>query len=153
MLALVEEDHGHTLAMTVAKNLVLFLRRSGQQAQFSMALERQEREATHMRGLSAVVVEHLAEPLSVERLAELVGMGARSLSRWCERELGETPAKFVRRLRLEEARRLLEQTALPLKAIAAQTGIGDSSTLWRVFMRSFGISPARYRAGFAVRRA
>jgi transcriptional regulator GlxA family with amidase domain len=118
-----------------------------------MALERQEREAAHMRGVSAIVVEHLAEPLSVERLAQLAGIGARSLSRWCERELGETPAKLVRRLRLEEARRLLEQTALPLKAIAAQTGIGDSSTLWRVFIRSFGISPAQYRAGFAVRRS
>lgn len=153
MLALVEEDHGHTLAMTVAKNLVLFLRRSGQQAQFSMVLERQEREGTRMRGVSAVVLEHLAEPLSVERLAQLVGMGARTLSRWCERELGETPAELVRRVRLEEARRLLEQTALPLKAIAAQTGIGDGSTLWRMFVRGLGITPAQYRAGFAVRRS
>ena len=153
MLALVEEDHGHTMAMTVAKGLVLFLRRSGQQAQFSMMLERQGREATHMRGFSALVLEHLDERLSVERLAQLSGMGTRTLSRWCERELGERPAELVRRLRLEEARRLLEQTGLPLKAIAAQTGIGDSSTLWRVFMRSLGVTPAQYRAAFAVKQS
>jgi transcriptional regulator GlxA family with amidase domain len=153
MLALVEEDHGHTMAMTVAKGLVLFLRRSGQQAQFSMMLERQGREATHMRGFSALVLEHLDERLSVERLAQLSGMSTRTLSRWCERELGERPAELVRRLRLEEARRLLEQTGLPLKAIAAQTGIGDSSTLWRVFMRSLGVTPAQYRAGFAIKQS
>ena len=150
MLALVEEDHGHALAMSVAKCLLLFLRRSGTQAQFSQVLAQQEREPARLRDLSAFVLGHLDEDLSVERLAREAGMSARTLSRWCERELGESPAALVRRLRLEESQRLLEQTSLPLKAIAARTLIGDASTLWRVFVRRLGVTPAEYRARFAA---
>ena len=150
MLALVEQDHGHGVAMSVAKNLVLFLRRSGRQAQFSQALQRQDREPGRLRDLPAFILEHLDESLSTERLALRVGMSARSLTRWCERELGESPAALVRRLRLEEAQRLLEQTSLPLKAIAARTHIGDSATLWRIFVRHLGVTPAEYRARFAM---
>ena len=150
MLALVEADHGHAVAMAVAKNLVLFLRRSGHQAQFSQTLKRQEREPAQLRDLTAFVLEHLNEPLPVGELAATVGMSVRSLARWCKRELGLSPAALVRRLRLEEAQRLLEQTALPLKDIAARTHIGDASTLWRVFTRELGITPAEYRARFAA---
>lgn len=71
--------------------------------------------------------------------------------RWCRRELGESPAALVRRLRIEEAQRLLEQTSLPLKDIAARAHLGDSSTLWRIFTRCLGITPADYRARFATR--
>jgi transcriptional regulator GlxA family with amidase domain len=148
MLAMVEEDHGHAVAISVAKALVLFLRRSGGQAQFSHILKRQEQETTRLRELPALILEHLDRPLSVEQLAAQLGMSSRSLSRWCERELGESPAALVRRMRLEEARRLLEQTSLPLKDIASRTLIGDSSTLWRVFTRHLGVTPARYRARF-----
>jgi transcriptional regulator GlxA family with amidase domain len=151
MLAMVEEDHGHAVAISVAKALVLFLRRSGGQAQFSHMLKRQERETTRLRELPTLILEHLDRPLSVEQLAAGVGMSPRSLSRWCERELGESPAALVRRVRLEEAQRLLEQTSLPLKDIAARTLIGDSSTLWRVFTRHLGVTPADYRARFTSR--
>lgn len=148
MLAVVEQDHGHAVAMTVAKNLLLFLRRSGRQAQFSELLKRQEREPARLRDLSPFILEHLDETLSVDRLADELGMSPRTLTRWCERELGESPAALVRRLRLEEARRLLEQTPLPLRDIATRTRIGDSSTLWRVFTRHLGVTPAEYRARF-----
>src|SRR5439155_4659179 len=74
MLALVEEDHGHAVAMAVAKALVLFLRRSGRQAQFSQILKRQEAESARLRDLSAFIFEHLNQPLSLERLARNVGM-------------------------------------------------------------------------------
>lgn len=148
MLALVEEDHGHGVAMSVAKGLVLFLRRSGRQAQFSYVLKRQEREPARLRDLATFILERLDEPLSVERLAQEVGMSPRTLTRWCERELGDSPAALVRRLRLEEAQRLLEQTSLPLKAIASRVLIGDASTLWRVFTRHLGVTPAQYRARF-----
>jgi transcriptional regulator GlxA family with amidase domain len=151
MLALVEADMGHALAMTVAKGLLLFLRRSGQQAQFSAMLERQEREAAPLRDLSALILEHLDGDLSVDWLAGETGMSSRTLSRYCEKELGETPAALVRRLRLEEAQRLLEQTDLPLRAVATRTGIGDASTLWRLFQRRLGITPAEYRSRFAAR--
>lgn len=149
MLALVEDDYGHDVAMSVAKNLVLFLRRSGGQAQFSQALKRQDREPARLRDLMPFVVEHLDEPLSVERLGQEVRMSPRTLTRWCEREFGATPATLVRRARLEEVQRLLEQTALPLKSISSRAGIGDASTLWRVFTRHFGVTPNEYRARFA----
>jgi transcriptional regulator GlxA family with amidase domain len=149
-LALVEEDHGHALAMNVAKRMVLFLRRSGHQAQFSSALRRQEREPPRLRDVSAFVLEHLDEPLPVERVAAEVGMSPRTLSRWCREHLGESPAELVRRLRLGEARRLLEETTLPLKDVTARTGLGDQSTLWRAFMHDLGVTPSEYRQRFAA---
>ena len=150
MLALVEEDHGHRVAMAVAKRLVLFLRRSGSQAQFSPALQRQEKEPPRMRDIAAFVLDHIDQALPVERIAASVGMSPRSLSRWCREQLGESPAELVRRLRVDEARRLLEETSLPLKDITARTGLGDASTLWRVFTQRLGITPAAYRQRFAA---
>ena len=149
-LSMVEEDHGHRVAMAVARRLVLFLRRSGNQAQFSSALRRQEKEPPKLRDISTFVLEHLDEPLLVERIARRVGMSPRTLSRWCREHLGESPAELVRRLRLEEARRLLEETSLPLKDITARTGLGDASTMWRAFTRRLGVTPAAYRQRFAA---
>jgi transcriptional regulator GlxA family with amidase domain len=150
-LALVETDHGHAVAMGVAKELLLFLRRSGSQAQFSAMLQRQEREPPKLRDISAFVLEHVDHELSVEQLAEGLGTSTRSLTRWCNRELQESPAALVRRLRLEEAKRLLETTDVPLKAISARTGLGDASTLWRAFTQHMGVTPAEYRERFATR--
>ena len=149
-LSLVEEDHGHRVAMAVARRLVLFLRRSGNQAQFSSALRRQEKEPPKLRDISTFVLDHLDEPLLVERIARRVAMSPRTLSRWCREHLGESPAELVRRLRLEEARRLLEETSLPLKDITARTGLGDASTMWRAFTRRLGVTPAAYRQRFAA---
>lgn len=150
MLALVEQDHGHDVSMLVAKNLVLFLRRTGKQAQFSQALKWQEREPARLRDLSAFILANLDRNLPVGRLAEEVAMSARSLTRWCESELQESPASLVRRIRFEEAQRLLEQTTLPLKTVAARTHIGDLSTLWRLFTSQLGVTPAEYRQRFAA---
>jgi len=149
-LALVESDHGHAVAMAVAKRLVLFLRRSGNQAQFSAALERQTKEPGRKREVVSFILEHIDEELAVERLARAVGMSPRSLTRWCGDTLGESPAELVRRLRVEEARRLLETTDLPLKEISTRTGLGDTSTLWRVFTQRLGVTPASYRERFAA---
>lgn len=148
-LALVEEEHGHGVAMQVAKRMVLFLRRSGHQAQFSAALRRQAQEPPRLRDISAFVVEHIHEPLPVERVAEGVGMSPRTLSRWCRTHLDESPASLVRRIRIEEARRLLEATPLPLKDVTARAGLGDVSTFWRAFTHDFGVTPAEYRQRFA----
>jgi transcriptional regulator GlxA family with amidase domain len=150
-LALVEEDHGHQLAMQVAKRMVLFLRRTGHQAQFDSALEPQERAAPQLQTISTFVHKHLDEALPVERIALKVGMSPRTLSRWCRRNLHESPAEFVRRLRLGEARRLLEKTTLPLKEVTARTGLGDQSTLWRTFMSDLGVTPAEYRQRFGAK--
>jgi len=148
-LALVEEDHGHAVAMAVAKRLVLFLRRSGHQAQFSAALQRQEKEPARLRDISTFVLEHLDQSLPVSRIATGVGMSPRTLSRWCREHLAESPAELVRRLRLDEARRLLAETPLPLKDITSRTGLGDLSTMWRAFTQHLGITPAAYRERFA----
>jgi transcriptional regulator GlxA family with amidase domain len=149
-LALLEEDHGHHVAMAVARRLVLFLRRSGHQAQFSAALRRQEKEPPRLRDVSTFVLEHIDQPLPVERIAAGTGMSPRTLSRWCRQHLRESPAELVRRLRLDEARRLLEETSLPLKDITARTGLGDASTLWRAFTSRLGVTPAAYRQRFAA---
>jgi transcriptional regulator GlxA family with amidase domain len=149
-LALVEKDHGHALAMRVAKRMVLFLRRSGHQAQFSSTLRPQERESPRLRDISTFVVKHIGERLPVERIAAQVGMSPRTLSRWCRKNLEESPAELVRRLRVAEARRLLEETTLPLKDVTERTGLGDQSTLWRAFMHDLGLTPAEYRHRFAA---
>ena len=149
-LALVEHHHGHAVAMAVAKNLVLFLRRSGNQAQFSEALKTQMLEQTSVRDVTRFVLEHLHEPLTVERIAHGVGTSARSLARHCRQELNEAPAALVRRLRLERACRLLEETRSPLKIVAQRAGLGDVTTLYRLFMRQFRVSPAAYRDRFST---
>ncbi len=148
-LALVEEDHGHRVAMAVAKRLVLFLRRSGKQAQFSSALQRQEREPPRLTDISTFVLEHLDQPLPVARLAAGIGMSSRTLSRWCRQHLDESPAEIVRRFRIDEAQRLLAETALPLKDITARTGLGDATTMWRAFTQQLGVTPAAYRQRFS----
>jgi transcriptional regulator GlxA family with amidase domain len=150
MLSMIEDDHGHHVAMAVARRLVLFLRRSGHQAQFSAALRRQEQAPPRLRDISTFVLDHIDEPLAVDRIARRVGMSPRTLTRWCREHLRESPAELVRRLRVDEARRLLEETSLPLKDITARTGLGDASTMWRVFTQRLGVTPAAYRQRFAV---
>jgi transcriptional regulator GlxA family with amidase domain len=150
-LALVEDDHGRPLAMAVAKQLLLFMRRSGHQAQFSRTLSSQEHEPSTLRGLASFVLEHLDQPLPVERLARQRGMSPRSLARHCREALGVSPAALVRQLRIERAKQLLEETDLSLEAVAARTGMGDVSTLWRSFTRQLGITPGEYRDRFTGR--
>jgi transcriptional regulator GlxA family with amidase domain len=150
-LALVEDDHGRPLAMAVAKQLLLFMRRSGHQAQFSRTLSSQEHEPSALRGLAGFVLEHLDQPLPVERLARQRGMSPRSLARHCREALGVSPAALVRQLRVERAKQLLEETDLSLEAVASRTGMGDVSTLWRSFTRQLGITPGEYRDRFTGR--
>jgi transcriptional regulator GlxA family with amidase domain len=149
-LALVEADHGHGVAMAVAKRMVLFLRRSGNQAQFSSTLQRQEKAPPKLRDISTFVLEHIDEALPVDRIAAGIGMSPRTLSRWCRAHFAESPAELVRRLRIDEARRLLEETSLPVKDITARTGFGDASTMWRAFTQRLGVTPAEYRQRFAA---
>ena len=78
-------------------------------------------------------------------------MSPRTLSRWCRDQLDESPAELVRQVRVDEARRLLEETDLPLKDITTRTGLGDTSTLWRAFTQCLGVTPAEYRQRFAAR--
>lgn len=148
-LAFVERDHGHHAAMQVAQRLVLFLRRAGNQAQFSAALQRQTSEPGPLAAFTGFVLEHIDGDLRVPHLAHALGMSPRTLSRWCRAELGESPAEAVRRLRVEEAARQLCSTELPLKTVAASSGLGDPSTLWRLFVTQYGVTPDEYRERFS----
>lgn len=150
-LEMVERDLGHTVALDVARFLVLFLRRSGNQRQYSAPLSGQISHRKGIRELHPFIVEHLADDLSVDRLARACHMSPRNLSRVFKSELGMTPATFVRSVRLDEARRLLEQTDLGIEHIARAVGSGDESTLRRWFMEHFGVPPGTYRARFQAK--
>jgi transcriptional regulator GlxA family with amidase domain len=149
-LAMVEEDLGHEVSLAVARFLVLFLRRSGNQRQFSTTLAGQSTERRSLRELQAYIVAHLNDDLSIERLATECSMSPRNFSRVFKNDLGMSPGSFVRAVRLDEARRLLENTDLSVSEIAARIASGDESTLRRWFVERFGISPIQYRERFAA---
>lgn len=143
-LALVEQDWGKTTAVAVAQELVVYRRRSARQAQVSRFLEAERRDDRFGR-LQLWVLDHLAEALSVERLAAQAAMSPRHFSRWFKAHAGLSPAAFVLKLRVEEACRRLDDGALPLKEIARQCGFADEQNLRRAFRRQLGVLPRQYR--------
>ncbi len=147
-LALVEEDHGRELALSIARHLVLFLRRPGNQSQFSATLAAQAPRRDALRDVQRFAVENLAADLSVDALARRAHMSARHFARSFRAETGITPARYVERLRLEAARRALEDAREPLGAIATACGFGTPETMRRVFLRALGVGPAEYRRRF-----
>ena len=151
-LAMVEEDQGRDVALAVARELVLFLRRPGGQAQFSAQLAVQFAEHEPLRDLQAHVLEHPADDLSVETLARRAGMSPRNFARVFTRQVGTTPARFVATARVETARRLLEESADPLETICSRSGLGTLESMRRAFLRIVGIPPGQYRARFNSRR-
>ncbi len=147
-LALVEEDQGREVALAVARELVLFLRRPGGQAQFSAQLAVQFAEHEPLRDLQAWIIDHPREDLSVESLARRVSMSPRNFSRVFTREVGATPARFVTSVRVETARRLLEETSEGLESVCAASGLGSTEALRRAFLQLVGVPPSRYRERF-----
>jgi transcriptional regulator GlxA family with amidase domain len=147
-LALVEEDLDRHAALTIARHLVLFLRRPGNQAQFSATLAAQEPLKEPLRDTRRYVVEHLASDLSVEALAEHAHMSPRHFARSFGAETGVTPARYVESVRLEAARRALEDTPEPVAAVAQACGFGTPETMRRAFLRTLGVGPAEYRRRF-----
>jgi transcriptional regulator GlxA family with amidase domain len=147
-LALVEEDLGREVALKVARELVMFLKRPGGQAQFSAHLAAQTAERSVIRDVQTWVLEHLDQPLSVDELASRAGMSTRNFSRQFKQDTDMTPAEFVESARIDSARRMLEETANPLKRIAAWSGFADQNGLRRAFMRRMGVSPTDYRSRF-----
>lgn len=148
-LALVEEDHGRALALEVARQLVVFLKRPGGQSQYSAMLEAQANEDGAFAELHDWIAGHLHEDLRVETLAARAGMSPRNFARVYARRMGTTPAKAVERLRVEAARRALEETAAPIEAVARRCGFGDEERLRRSFLRRLGVPPKQYRQRFS----
>ena len=147
-LALVEEDHGSRLALQVARNLVLYLRRPGGQSQFSAALSLQLTDRKPLRDLEAWVLDNLQKPLTVPLLAEQVAMSPRNFARVFAQEMKTTPAKFVERLRVEAARRRLEESHNSMETIADEFGFGHVNSMRNVFQRTLKTAPGQYRRHF-----
>lgn len=147
-LAMVEDDIGHAAAMAVARDLVMFLRRPGGQAQFSSVLASQQRNRD-FDALHGWIAGHLAEDLSVPALAVRVGMSERSFLRRYRASMGQTPARAVEKLRVEAARVLLATTRHAIKRIAKRCGFGSEETMRRSFLRQIGITPYAHRARFS----
>lgn len=149
-LALLEQDLGHQSAIAVARQLVMFIKRPGGQSQFSVPLASQASGAGRFAELHAWIAANLGADLRVENLAGYVNMSPRTFARAYTAETGRTPARTVELMRLEAARRALEETSLPLKRIANDAGYGEEQNLRRVFQRQLGVSPAQYRERFSA---
>ncbi|SJZ81262.1 Transcriptional regulator GlxA family, contains an amidase domain and an AraC-type DNA-binding HTH domain [Enhydrobacter aerosaccus] len=148
-LALVEQDLGRPLALDVARQLVVFFKRPGGQAQFSTTLSLQKAE-DRFGALNDWIGNHLSEDLSLTALARKAGMSERSFSRHYTAATGLSPARAVERLRLEAARRLLSDTRTPVKRVALRCGFGSEEIMRRSFLRVLGTTPSAYRAAFSL---
>ena len=148
VLALVEEDVGRRVALQVAQRMVFFLKRPGGQAQFSAQLSTQMAEREPLRDLQAWILDHPGLDLSVDALARRAAMSPRNFFRVFVREIGMTPGRFVERVRVEAARRLLEETTRGIPDVAAACGFGSPETMRIAFRRALGVNPQSYRSRF-----
>jgi transcriptional regulator GlxA family with amidase domain len=147
-LALVEEDLGRDEALAVARQLVVFLRRPGNQAQFSAQLQAQVAQRGPLRDLQQWIAEHPGEDLSVAALADRASLSPRHFARAFAAEVGMPPGRYVERVRLEAARRHLEDTAAGVEQAARACGYRTTEAMRRAFIGALGVSPAEYRRRF-----
>jgi transcriptional regulator GlxA family with amidase domain len=146
-LALVESDHGRAVALHVAQQLVMYLRRPGNQAQFSRHLAAELKDSPFAQ-LEIYVIENLSVDLRVPALAARTGLSERQFVRRFAAETGHTPAAWVRTLRLERARQYVEQGRIGLKEVARRCGYGDEQSLRRAFQQQLGVLPSDYASRF-----
>ena len=146
-LAMVEEDFGKDIAIRVARKLVFYLSRPGFQAQFGNLLPVYEEQNIAAK-IQSWLRDHLHESLEVGRIADMMHMSTRNFTRVFHRETGMPPAKFVEKLRVEAARRLLEDTDMPLERVAEQCGMGNLVSMRRIFLRHLLVTPSTYRRTF-----
>ena len=147
-LALVEADLGAEVALAVARNLVLFMRRPGGQTQFSAGLGVQAAATPKLRTLVAEITGDPAGDLSLPELARRSGMTERTFSRVFQKETGTTPAAFVEIVRVDRAKALLETSDWPLAQVGERSGFGSLDGLHRAFQKRVGITPGEYRQRF-----
>ena len=147
-LALVADDHGHQAAATVARQLVVYLQRSGGQAQFSALLAGQAADTEPVRDLLSWLRDHLTDDLSVPALARQINLSERQFTRVFKAEVGATAADHVEAVRLDSACRLLETTNRTIEQIAKTCGFGTPETMNRTFRRRLNTTPGDYRHHF-----
>ncbi|PWK64389.1 transcriptional regulator GlxA family with amidase domain [Streptomyces sp. CG 926] len=144
-LAFVEEDHGPALARTLARMMVTYLQRPGNQAQISMFVDAPAPEHRTVRQTVEHITGHLDSNLATTALAAYAGVSGRHLSRLFLDQLGQTPAQFVRAARAEAASHLLVATALPMASIARRCGFSSAETMRQVFLDHYGTTPSQHR--------
>lgn len=147
-LALVEEDIGRRAALSVARHLVVYLRRPGGQAQYSAQLRAQGARREPLREVQQWISEHPSADLSVDRLAGRAGLSPRQFARAFTAETGITPGRHVAAVRLEAARRMLEDGPAGIEQVARACGYGNCEAMRRAFIRALGVPPAGYRGRF-----
>jgi transcriptional regulator GlxA family with amidase domain len=147
-LALVEDDLGRDTALAVARQLVVFLRRPGGQAQFSAQLAAQSASRQPLRDVQQWIVEHPEEDLSVPVLARRASLSERQFARAFAAEAGVTPGRYVDQVRIEAARRRLEDTGDGIEETARGCGYGTPEAMRRAFLTALGVGPAEYRRRF-----
>jgi transcriptional regulator GlxA family with amidase domain len=147
-LALVGQRHGAEISLKIAKRLVVVAQRQGGQSQFSPYLSAPADSASPITRVQDHVMANIKSRQTIASLAAVVGMSARNFSRHFVKEAGITPHEFVERARLDTARRLLEASDRPLKAIAYDCGFGSADRMRIVFSARFGVTPTQYRASF-----
>jgi transcriptional regulator GlxA family with amidase domain len=147
-LALIREDFGDDMALAVARRHVMFLMRPGGQSQFSAHLSAEAHADGKLAKLLRWIPHHVADPLDIPALARKANMSERNFARVFREETGKTPAHFVECARLDAARRLLTQSALPVETIAVRAGFVSEERMRRAFQRQLKVSPASFRARF-----
>ena len=149
-LAVVEQDLGADIALDVARDLVVFLRRQGGQSQFSAHLDCNATQNVSMRDLQNWMLDNLDKDLATPEMASRVAMSVRSFNRCFKKETGTTPTAFLLRARIEAARRMLEEGKLPAKTIAADSGFKTYDAMRKAFQTTLGITPLVYRDRFGT---
>jgi transcriptional regulator GlxA family with amidase domain len=152
VLAMIEEDHGHALALLVARNLVVFIKRPGGQSQFSAPLQSQSIEGP-LGSILGWIADNPREDLRTDRLAERANMSLRNFFRAFEAATGTSPADWVEMARMEIAKRFLEQGSEKAEQVAYKAGFSSCDQMRKVFSRRIGVSPTQYRARFGRRHA
>jgi transcriptional regulator GlxA family with amidase domain len=147
-LALIEEDHGHEVALRIAKFLVMFLVRPGDQSQFSHMLSMQSNASRPLRELQVWIQDNLKANLNVEILAERMRMSERNFARVCRKELGMGPAQYVEKLRVGTAQSLIDASKMGLKEVAEACGFSSAEVMRRAFVRVLGVSAGDYAQRF-----
>lgn len=147
-LSLVEADCGSQLALAIARNLVLFMRRPGGQTQFSEGLNVQAAATPRLRQLVTDISADPRGDLSVPELASRAVMSERTFSRVFQKETGVSPAAFVEIARVNRAKALLETSSWPLGRVAERAGFGSVEGLHRAFNKRVGVTPGEYRQRF-----
>lgn len=147
-LALIEADLGSATALAVARYMVMYVKRPGNQAQFSEPLQAQSSAQGRLASLPEWLLDHVSEPLPVARVADEVNMSVRNFCRVFARTFGMSPSRYVERLRLERSRLLLTSTRSPVERIAVNVGFDNADVFRRAFRRRYGASPREYRERF-----